>query len=165
MEELDNTQEVKIEEFFLLQEEVSKIETDTQTELPRVAVYGDNDVAIGIVKESTLVINVGNNSDDDDDDDTTYPCPECHTLLDASKYGKIVCPTCTKVLIRRNPTLNVYEFLTVEGEDINGYKKLIAHINNKIIDGKYDLAYQYCLKAETLAPGEPWMPGRQLSTK
>lgn len=93
---------------------------------------------------------------DIDEDDTTYPCPECLSEIDASKYGKIICPICGFKIYRRNSKLEITQFSTLEDKILaSKYRDVIAHINNNLIRKKYVASFKYCLEAEQLAPREP----------
>ncbi len=88
--------------------------------------------------------------------DTDLICPHCYTVLDGRKKGKIICTNaeCGKTIwnIQKDSLATVY--VNVSPEDSNAYKKIIAHIRNKIIDRDYKSAMQFCLEAEALAPNE-----------
>lgn len=89
--------------------------------------------------------------------DTTFPCPDCGTPLDAKKYGKIVCPNheCEKVIFRRNTKVEFSEFDTIfDKKESEEYKRILTHIYNKLKAKNYRAAYEYCLKAEKIAPAE-----------
>lgn len=91
-----------------------------------------------------------------EEDDTVYPCPNCLTEIDASKYGKIICPKCEFKIFRRNLKLDITRFETIEDKAVeSNYLNVIARINNNYIKKRYNEAFKHCVKAEELAPREP----------
>lgn len=92
------------------------------------------------------------------EEDKMFPCLHCGTLLDGSHYGKIICtnPKCGKPSFRLNTKISVSNYPKIANkQDVERYKKVLDHINNKLKDGNYNTAFRYCLEAEQLAPGEP----------
>lgn len=91
----------------------------------------------------------------DSPEDTRFACVNCSTELNRNKYGEIECPVCHKINFIDNPKISARKHKTVvdekEGQE---YKKILAHIQNKIKDKDYSAAYNFCLKAEEIAPGE-----------
>jgi hypothetical protein len=115
--------------------------------ITNVTSTGDDNLVVG-THHGAINLNLG------DKKDNKFACENCSTILDGSIPGKITCPNCGKIDYIPNP-VKTSSFKTLNAEEDKQYKKIIAHINNKIIDGKYELAYRYCLQAEDLAPGEP----------
>ena len=99
-------------------------------------------------------INIGGS----DIDDTVYPCPSCQTEIDASKYGKIICPNpaCGFKIFRRNLKLEITQFETIEDKLLaSKYRDVVARINNNLIRRRFSESYKYCIEAEEIAPREP----------
>jgi len=126
---------------------------DDEGELSSKAV---NDVDVEGSGNASIVgstITIGNNTDDD----TLTACPGCQSEVDASKYGKTTCSECGFNIYRRNPKLDTTNFPTIDNEKspTSQYHDVLAHINNNLIRKKYKDAYNFCVKAEKLAPREP----------
>lgn len=88
--------------------------------------------------------------------ETKSACPYCYQEQDRTKIGKNICsnPECGRTFFIQSE-VRVYIFLTLDEIETRQYNKILAHINNKLRDKNYVGAYQYCLKAEEIAPGEP----------
>lgn len=86
--------------------------------------------------------------------DTKYPCPYCSIELDKENYGVNKCKNCGKVFYIENPAINTFIYKTLDKGEAKEYNKVRAHIRNKIRNKDYEAAYQYCLKAEEIAPAE-----------
>jgi len=86
--------------------------------------------------------------------DTKYPCPYCSIELGTKKYGINECINCGKIFYIENPAIDVLKYKTLDKIEAKEYNKIRAHIRNKIRDRDYLAAYQYCLKAEEIAPAE-----------
>lgn len=124
----------------------------------------DNDEAkgginINVEKNKAPSINAGGDINIGIEEiDTDDACPKCYTEIDASKYGKIVCPNpeCGNVSYRRNTKLNITKFKTIDDKALQSkYHDIVGKINNNLIRKRYKVAYRYCLEAEDLAPREP----------
>jgi uncharacterized Zn finger protein (UPF0148 family) len=103
---------------------------------------------------SNFGANVTNNINIKNEEDILLACESCGTPLDSNRYGKIICSGCGRETRRINPFVIMADYDTIEGEEEKKYKKILSHINNKIKDKNYDEAYNNCLKAEDIAPGE-----------
>ncbi len=129
-------------------EEVKTIENSGNDNI----VLQDSSLENSIINQ--ISINIASEDDDEDDDENTTPCPVCKTLVVAG-YGITLCPKCGHKLFRRNPKIEITQFLTIDDQsEEKKYKKILSHINNKLIDKKYELAFKYCLEAEEIAPSE-----------
>lgn len=121
-----------------------------------ISTIGDGNVTVtdstidGSVITTTVIVDTSPKNEDD----TSFACEICDTPLDASKYGKVICINCGKILFRRNPSLVLIEFKTLDVNEGKNYRKILSNINNKLKQKKYELAYKYCLDAEELAPSE-----------
>ena len=120
-----------------------------------ITTIGDGNVTVtdtkvdGSIITTTVIVDLPKN-----EDDTSFACEVCNTALDAKGYGKIICTNCGKILFRRNPSLVLTAFKTLDVSEEKNYRKILSHINNKLKHKKYDIAYKYCLDAEELAPSE-----------
>lgn len=88
-----------------------------------------------------------------------FPCPHCKEEIVFASYGRQVCPhktNCGRPFTLRNRDFEkeIVVYDTLSQDEIKRYAKLLANINNNLIDNRYDIALQYCRKAEELAPGE-----------
>ncbi|RXK60036.1 hypothetical protein ESA94_13395 [Lacibacter luteus] len=84
-----------------------------------------------------------------------FSCPYCDVESEIKKYGKHKCKNCERTFIiksERNKDILLYK--TLLPEEARKFDKLLAHINNNLRDKSYEAAYDYCKKAEELAPGE-----------
>ena len=135
----------------------SQIESDEILGTDNSVINSSGDNALNIDKSVIENLNHITVNYESEITETTFPCPECHTPLDARTYGKFVCtnPECRKTLFRLNTKLEVTEFPTIsDDKESKEYKKILTHINNKLKHSKYEDAYNYCLKAEEIAPAE-----------
>lgn len=113
--------------------------------------YDEEEDDVGELISNNVVVNVNNSSQD-----TEFSCPSCFTEMDASKYGKITCHNCGNYVFRRNLTLDIQKFVSIEDADLSlRYSDVIARINNNYIRRNFDSSFKYCLEAEKLAPREP----------
>jgi transcription elongation factor Elf1 len=89
-------------------------------------------------------------------EDRNFSCPYCDEELEVKQYGKHTCKNCKRTFIIRNRKRenDIILYKTLQPDEAKKYDKILAHINNKIQDKNYAEAYQFCKKAEELAPGE-----------
>lgn len=88
-----------------------------------------------------------------------FLCPHCKEEIVFASYGRQTCPhkkNCGKSFTLRNRDFekDIVVYDTLSPDEIKRYAKLLANINNNLIDSRYDIALQYCRKAEELGPGE-----------
>ncbi len=85
-----------------------------------------------------------------------YSCPKCGAELIFKEYGKQVCEKCKKPFTLRNQEWDkdIVLYKTLTPDEAKRYDKILAHISNNLQENKHDIAFEYCRKAEELAPGE-----------
>lgn len=87
-----------------------------------------------------------------------FSCPNCGEPIEVKRFGRQVCknPKCKKDFIIKNGDQedNILLYKTLLPDEAKKYDKIIAQINNSLIDRDYVSANEFCQKAEELAPGE-----------
>lgn len=85
-----------------------------------------------------------------------FSCPICSAELVFKEYGKQICEKCKKSFTLRNQEWDkdIVVYKTLFPDEAKKYDKILAHISNNLQENKYDIAFEYCRKAEELAPGE-----------
>lgn len=86
---------------------------------------------------------------------TEFICPNCFTILNSARGGKIECPTCGKTsFVRSVGAVIADQYRSLTPEEARLYNKIRAHIRNKLLDKNYTAAVEYCKQAEEIAPNE-----------
>lgn len=127
--------------------------TNSQIVRNKIVNHGGNvDASTTSIVMNAGLINLGQKPTKEDE----FICPYCFLPLDSKTYGRQVCKNCKSAFIIKPPGQEegVTKYVKITPEEAIQYEKILAHINNNIRAKKYDEAFNYCKKAEELAPGE-----------
>ena len=86
---------------------------------------------------------------------STFRCPNCKKVFDIENTGSVQCPYCKTEYQVSDDSLKINKFSTLlDDKEAKQFEKIIANIQNKSIDRDFEAAYNYCLQAQIIAPGE-----------
>jgi dsDNA-binding SOS-regulon protein len=88
--------------------------------------------------------------------DKRVTCANCNEPLKGDDLlGRVKCHKCGIInIVPSSDKIAIIYITLLDHKECKEYDKLRAHIQNKIRDKNYEAAYNYCLEAEKMAPGE-----------